>query len=96
MTRRSGDRRAGQLQRAAPSLIELHVRIRNGRITVTNNMSATPFPVGIVAEGLLLWNGRVGKWIIARTEADRDATEAGGCSDGPEVVDLEERVYWTC
>src|SRR6478735_3168810 len=25
-------------------------RIRDGRITVTNNMPATPFPVGIVAE----------------------------------------------
>ena len=76
--------------------VPMQVRIRDGRITVTNNMPATPFPVGIVAEGLLLWNGRVDKWIIAHTEADRDATEAGGCSDGPEVVDLEERVYWTC
>ena len=76
--------------------VPMHVRIRDGRIAVTNNMPSTPFPVGIVAEGLLLWNGRVGKWIIAHTEADRDATEAGGCSDGPEVVDLEERVYWTC
>ena len=26
----------------------------------------------------------------------RTATEVGGCSDGPEVVDLKKRIYWTC
>lgn len=26
----------------------------------------------------------------------RGACFVGGCSDGPEVIDLEERIYWTC
>jgi hypothetical protein len=72
------------------------VRFGNGRVVVTNTTPGTPFPMGVVAEGQLLWNGRVGQWIIARTPADQDATEVGGCSDGPEVIDLEKRVYWTC
>ena len=76
--------------------VDMLVRFGDGRIVVTNTTPNTPFPLGVVAEGQLLWNGRVGKWIIARTPADQKATEVGGCSDGPEVVDLEKRVYWTC
>lgn len=75
---------------------DMRVRFGAGRIVVTNTTPGTPFPLGVVAEGQLLWNGYVGKWIIARTPADQKATEVGGCSDGPEVVDLEKRVYWTC
>lgn len=36
------------------------------------------------------------QWVIVRSEADRHATEVGGCSDGPEVVDLQQKIYWTC
>jgi hypothetical protein len=81
-----------------PSLhsVTMDVRIRDGRIVITNTTPSSAFPVGVVAEGRLLWNGRVGQWIIADKEADRNATEVGGCTDGPEVVDLEHRVYWTC
>ncbi|MUV14542.1 hypothetical protein [Noviluteimonas gilva] len=76
--------------------IDMRVRFGEGRIVVTNTTPGTPFPLGVVAEGQLLWNGKVGKWIIARTPADQEAREVGGCSDGPEVVDLEKRIYWTC
>jgi hypothetical protein len=76
--------------------VDMLVRFGGGRIVVTNTTPGTPFPLGVVAEGQLLWNGNVGEWIIARTPADQKATEVGGCSDGPEVVDLEKRVYWTC
>jgi hypothetical protein len=76
--------------------IDMRVRFVDGRIVVTNTTPGTPFPLGVVAEGQLLWNGRVGKWIIAHTPADQEATDVGGCSDGPEVVDLEKRIYWTC
>ena len=34
---------------------------------------------------------------FALTLASSPVAEAvGGCSDGPEVVDLEKRIYWTC
>lgn len=76
--------------------VDMQVRFHDGRTTVTNTTPASPFPVGVIADGVLLWNGKRGTWIIGRTPADRDATEVGGCSDGPEVVDLEQRIYWTC
>ena len=76
--------------------VTMQVRIRDRHIVVTNTAPSTPFPIGVVTEGTLQWNGRVARWIIARHDADKDATEVGGCTDGPEVVDLDKRIYWTC
>jgi hypothetical protein len=76
--------------------VDIQVRFGDGRIVVTNTTPGTPFPLGVVAEGQLRWNGNVGRWIIANSPADVEATEVGACSDGPEVVDLEKRIYWTC
>ncbi|GGD40918.1 hypothetical protein [Pseudoxanthomonas indica] len=76
--------------------VDMRVRFADGHITVTNTRPGTPFPLGVVAEGQLRWNGNVGRWIVARTPADVEATEVGACTEGPEVVDLEQRIYWTC
>src|SRR6476620_5585760 len=46
---------------------DMRVRFGAGRIVVTNTTPGTPLPLGVVAEGQLLWTGYVGKWIIART-----------------------------
>ena len=54
------------------------------------------FSRGVIAEGELTWHARSRQWIIGVESADKDADEVGGCSDGPEVVDLVARVYWTC
>jgi hypothetical protein len=76
--------------------VDMLVRFGEGRIVVTNTTPGTSFPLGVVAEGQLRWNGNVGRWIIARTPADVEATKVGACSGGPHVVDLEKRIYWTC
>lgn len=28
--------------------------------------------------------------------SDADAPQVGGCSEGPDVVDLVRKIYWTC
>ena len=76
--------------------VDMLVRFGEGRIVVTNTTPGTSFPLGVVAEGQLRWNGNVGRWIIARTPADVEAKKVGACSGGPHVVDLEKRIYWTC
>ena len=72
------------------------VTIRGTHLTVTNPVAADPFPAGDIAEGQLMWHGASAQWIISEDDADRLAQDVGGCSDGPEVVDLEQKIYWTC
>jgi hypothetical protein len=83
-------------QPAMPS-ITMHVRIRGRRVIVTNDDGPTDvFAKGVVDEGLLLWHAASQQWIIGDSEADKDAPEVGGCSGGPEVIDLAKKIYWTC
>ena len=72
------------------------VIIRKRTIQVINTQAHPPFPKGVIAQGRLVWNQPTGQWIIGEGAGDRTATEVGGCSDGPEVVDLVKRIYWTC
>jgi hypothetical protein len=76
--------------------IRVDVAIDGDRIVVSNAVAADPFPSGVLAEGQLVWHPGSKQWIIADEASDRDAFDVGGCSDGPEVVDLENRIYWTC
>jgi hypothetical protein len=80
-----------------PDLPPVSVRatIRGRDVVITNDASPL-WPRGVLGGGRLLWNGRKGKWILARDADDANATEIGGCTDGPEVVDLEQRIYWKC
>lgn len=73
----------------------LQVTIDGSHITVYNADSASVFPVGLVVEGTLLWHAGAAKWIIGSKE-DLKAVEVGGCSDGPAVVDLTNKVFWSC
>ena len=74
----------------------LAAQIRGRHIVLINNDRADVFPAGLIAEGTLMWHAASGQWIIGTAPADADATEVGGCSDGPDVIDLQSRVYWTC
>lgn len=76
--------------------VSMHVRIRKGHIVVTNDAVSSAFEKGVVDEGLFLWHPASRQWIIGDTAADKDAAEVGGCSGGPEVIDLKQRIYWTC
>ena len=43
-----------------------------------------------------MWHPASKRWIIGEKPSDRSLQEVGGCSDGPEVVDLVRKIYWTC
>ena len=76
--------------------IALSAKVAGGRIVLVNETQSDVFPQGVVAEGALMWHAASGQWIIGHSPADQYAPEVGGCSDGPEVVDLRQKVYWTC
>ena len=74
----------------------LVARITGTRIVLVNRKASSVFPIGVVAEGELMWHAASKQWILGQDPADRTAEEVGGCSDGPEVVDVKKKVYWTC
>ncbi len=76
--------------------IKLIVEIIGDQIELTNADSDEVFRFGVVEKGTLMWHAASRQWIVGHDEEDRVASEVGGCSDGPNVVDLGELVYWTC
>ena len=82
-------------QPTVPS-ITVDVRINNRHIIVSNNATTDVFPRGVIAEGTLMWHPVSRQWIIGDKPSDADLQDVGGCSDGPEVVDLKNHVFWTC
>ena len=74
----------------------LLVTLKGNEISIVKPNSGGPFPQGEIAKGTLFWHVASEQWIIVTSDEDRMATEVGGCSDGPEVVDLKKRIYWTC
>jgi hypothetical protein len=76
--------------------IPLHVTISDSHIVVINPTASDPFPAGVLAEGQLMWHAASKQWVIGHGASDRTAQDVGGCSEGPEVVDLAGKIYWTC
>jgi hypothetical protein len=66
------------------------------RITVKNEGRTDVYPAGLIAEGTLMWHSSSQQWIIGETDADRNASDVGGCGGGPPVVDLIKLEYWDC
>lgn len=50
----------------------------------------------IIAAGHIRWHKATKQWIIAESENDIYADEVGGCSDGPIIVDFENKKVWLC
>ncbi|KAF1720916.1 hypothetical protein SAMN06296416_101318 [Pseudoxanthomonas wuyuanensis] len=74
----------------------LTATIDGTHIVLINPKASGPFPAGIIAEGELMWHAGSRQWIIGHKDTDRTLPDVGGCSDGPEVVDLVGKIYWTC
>ena len=49
----------------------------------------------ILDEGIIIKH-KTGKWIIGHSVNDKKATQIGGCSDGPSVVDFKRKIFWSC
>ncbi|MBO6621342.1 MAG: hypothetical protein JJ892_02055 [Balneola sp.] len=76
--------------------IRFEVIIDNPKIVVRNNEESKTWPRGIIEEGELFFQEASQKWIIIQSDKDKNALEVGGCTDGPTVVDLVNKIYWTC
>ena len=75
---------------------EVGATVDGRRIQIVDDGDSSVFPPGLIEAGTLMWHARSREWIIVSQPGDADADEVGGCSDGPAVVDLVARVYWTC
>ena len=76
--------------------IQVNVRINGFHVVVENPKASDPFPAGVLDEGTLMWHAASEQWIIGQEETDLSLRDVGGCSDGPSVIDLARRIYWTC
>jgi hypothetical protein len=83
-------------EQPAVESIALLARINGHHIMLINESESAVFPKGVIAEGTLMWHSQSRQWIIGEKKSDRHLKEVGGCSAGPDVVDLQQRIYWTC
>ncbi len=74
----------------------VRVSIRGYKITVTNSKPYGPIPRGVIEQATLMWHPKTKQWILGHGDADREASEVGGCSSGPDVIDFKTRIIWTC
>lgn len=74
----------------------LDVSIDGRHITVVNPKPLAAWPAGTFAQGILMWNTKIGAWIIGHESADRMDPLAGPCSGGLLKVDLRKRIVWVC
>ncbi|TCJ13442.1 hypothetical protein EZJ19_10350 [Parasulfuritortus cantonensis] len=74
----------------------VRVVVRGNQITVINPKPYGPIPSGLIDQATLMWHSRTKQWILGYAESDRDAPEVGGCSAGPNTIDFESRIIWTC
>ncbi len=73
------------------------VIVKGDSITVVHNGdTGLTGRKGDVIEAGLIMQHRSGKWIIGHREEDKSASETGGCSGGPTIVDFKKRKIRSC
>jgi hypothetical protein len=75
---------------------EVEISIRGFHITVISPKPHGTIPAGVIDDATLMWHAKSQQWIIGYSDADRDAPEVGGCSNGPDVIDFKTRIIWSC
>jgi hypothetical protein len=63
--------------------------VHNGKGNLTGNK-------GDIIDAGIIMNHKSGKWIIGHNAKDKNATDIGGCSDGPRVIDFKNKKVWSC
>jgi hypothetical protein len=63
--------------------------VHNGKPSLTGNKG------DVLVQGIILKH-KSGKWIIGRSKKDRYASDIGGCSDGPIVIDFKRKIVYLC
>jgi hypothetical protein len=74
----------------------VRVSIRGHHVTVVNPKPLESIPAGVLDDATLMWHSKSKQWIIGYSDADRDAPNVGGCSDGPDLIDFKTRIIWSC
>jgi hypothetical protein len=71
--------------------------IKGDKIKVIHNgnRNLTGKKGDILDQGIILKH-KSGKWIIGHSKKDKNASEIGGCSDGPQIIDFKHRIFWMC
>jgi len=76
--------------------VPMLAKINGLHIVLVNRARFGGFPKGVVADGILMWHAASKQWIIGHKASDRNVKEVGGCSGGPDAIDLQKKIYWTC
>jgi hypothetical protein len=50
----------------------------------------------IIEAGITMKHIKTGKWIIAHHKDDKNAKKIGGCSDRPQEIDFERKIFLPC
>ncbi|HLV23712.1 MAG TPA: hypothetical protein VKY36_02890 [Moheibacter sp.] len=74
---------------------KVEVEIKNNKIVVRNYEGLSGKKGEIIDSGILIRHIS-GNWIIADSENDKYASEIGGCSGGPAIIDLDNKKFWLC
>jgi hypothetical protein len=76
--------------------IPLRATVDAEHIEFVTTAASDRFPEGARFEGALTWHAGTKQWLLGEAPGDALATAVGGCSEGPEVVDLDKRIFWMC
>lgn len=78
--------------------VEMEVLVKDGYVKViyqgVGSLSGTK-KGDIIDEGKLVKH-KSGVWIITNKPKDTELEEVGGCTNGPAVIDFENKKYWMC
>jgi hypothetical protein len=50
----------------------------------------------IMDRGKIMKHKKTGKWIIADSPADVNEEDIGGCTDGPTIIEFDNRIFHAC
>lgn len=76
-------------------LVNVIVKGDSIKVTYAGKGSLTAAIGETLDEGIILKH-KSGVWIIGKNPSDKYLDEIGGCTDGPNVIDFENKKYWMC
>ena len=74
------------------------VLIKGNTVTVIHdgNEHITGKKGEIIYKGILLKHEKSGKWVVSESISDLTEKEIGACAGGPHIIDLKNKIFWSC
>ena len=83
--------------RSLGSLVTVVIKGNSIKVIANDKSNLSETKKGdIIEQGIIMKHKKTGKWIIGHKASDKFAKEVGGCSDGPTVIDFQNKKWWTC